>query len=512
MTSRLDAGVASSATAQQPPVLEVKGLRKVFGGNVALAAAELVVQKGEIHGLLGENGAGKSTLIRCLARIFSPDGGEILVNGEHVSATTGHALQFIHQETGLIEELSVAENIALSTGYARRFGLIEWAAVRREAVAALDLMGVRLDPDTLVAELPQATRTVVAIARAVARRASLVVLDEPTATLSAHEVQALFRILRQLREAGVAIVFVTHRLDEVFALCDRVTVLRDGATQATADTAVLTHDDLVRLITGSNPESTTHTEPDPGTSRRDHLVGQDVKSAFVGPVSFRVAAGEIVGFTGLTDGGHYELGAALFGLQPIEAGTVTLRGTTLAPANPRQAIGCGVGYVPSDRAGAGLAADMSVAENLFLNPAPDHDIYGLGRLLSRRRERGAAAEILRSFGVRPEQPDLLISALSGGNAQKVLVARWLRNPPPLMILNDLTFGVDVGARAQLYELVRRAVALGSTAIIVTSDFEEIEALCHRAYVLTRGLLAGELAGPQLDVAALTRLSLGRKAG
>jgi ribose transport system ATP-binding protein len=513
VSRQLDAGIAPQARPRDTPVLEVRGLRKVFGGNVALAAAELVVQKGEIHALLGENGAGKSTLIRCLARIFPPDGGEILVNGEPVlerQSSAWHELQFIHQETGLIEELSVAENIALSTGYARRLGVIDWPAVRRSASEALGMMGVTLDPDTLVAELPQATRTVVAIARAVARRASLVVLDEPTATLSAHEVEALFAMLRQLRESGVAIVFVTHRLDEVFALCDRVTVLRDGVTAATAATADVSEDELVRMITGSDLEAPHAPEPGPKTRAQDHVLAQEMKSAFVGPVSFRVAEGEVVGFTGLTDGGHYQLGAALFGLQSIDAGTVTLAGRPFAPADPRQAMAFGVGYVPPDRAGAGIAGAMSLTENLFLNPVPSNDIFGVWRFISRSKERGAAAEVLRSFGVRPEQPELAISALSGGNAQKVLVARWLRDPPPLMVLNDLTFGVDIGARTEIYGLVRRAVAQGCTVIVITSDFEEIEALCNRAYVLTRGLLAGELTGPNLDVAGITRLAVAGK--
>lgn len=491
------------------PLLQVRALRKVFGGNVALSAAHLTVQPGEIHALLGENGAGKSTLIRCLAGIFPPDGGEILLQGDPltVAAVKAGAIAFIHQEMGLIEDLSIAENIAFSTGYVRRFGMIDWPGVRETAVEALRSMAMDLDPSILVAELPQATRTAVAIARAVATKAQVVVLDEPTATLSALEVDVLFNRLRQLRQSGVGIVFVTHRLDEVFSICDQVTVLRDGETVLASQTSALSHDDLVRAITGHAPHSSLAGPRAEASSAVTCLRGQDLKGAFVGPVSFEIGAGEIVGMTGLTDGGHYQIGAMLFGLQPILEGQLELQGNPYAPRNPREAISKGVGYVPPDRNDNGLAAEMSVTENLFLNPTPSNAISGLGRLISRRAEHSAASGLLQTFGVKPAQPGLAISALSGGNAQKVLVARWLSDPPPVMVLNDLTFGVDIGARQEIYETILKVVSTGTTVVVITSDFEEIETLCTRAYVLSRGRISGELVGPELTTSSMTALAV-----
>ena len=491
------------------PLLEVRGLRKVFGGTIALADGNLSVQAGEVHGLLGENGAGKSTMIRCLARIFPADAGEILLGGEplpdHLPTGSGAGLAFIHQETNLVEGLSVAENIALSIGYSRRLGLIGWRQVEQTAREALATMQIDLDPRKLVAELPQATRTVVAIVRAVAEKARILVLDEPTANLSATEVQALFRILRRLRDSGAGIVFVSHRLDEVYDLCDRVTVLRDGATAGTVRPAETSQSELVQLITGHDVQMPEHVQSP--ADAPPVLVAADVKAEFVGPLSFTIRQGEIVGFTGLTDAGHYQLGAALFGLVPLESGLLEFNGSSYRPNGPDDAIASGVGFVPPDRAGQGIAREMSVSENLFLNPTHDHDIYGLGRFIMGRRERGAASSLLTRFDVRPPLPDAQISALSGGNAQKVLVARWLQRTLPLIILNDLTSGVDIGARQEIYEIVARAAREGTTVVVITSDFEEIEVLCTRAYVLARGRLVAELPAHGLDVKSITARAL-----
>ncbi|GAC1594085.1 MAG: sugar ABC transporter ATP-binding protein [Acidimicrobiales bacterium] len=506
----MNIGVESAAAPERPPrtntntpVLEVRGLQKIFGGNVALVDANLTVRPGEIHALLGENGAGKSTMIRCVARIFPPDGGEILANGEPLPErlSSANGLAFIHQETSLVEDMTIAENIAMSIGYARRFGVIDWASVERAASEALALMGVELNVQRLVAELPQATRTVVAIARAVAEHASLLVLDEPTATLSALEVDALFGIVRTLRDTGVGIIFVTHRLDEVYQLCDRVTIMRDGRTIASDDVGNISKARLVELITGHSGEFGDHVTPSAGV---ETLVGgEDVKTFFLGPISFSVRHGEVVGFTGLTNAGHYQLGALLFGLYPLHSGSLSLYGEPYRPMSVRDAMSRGIGYVPPDRSVAGLARDMSLAENLFLNPTPADDIYRAGRLLSRSREQTAATTLLERFRVRPSQPQLAVSTLSGGNAQKVLVGRWLHGSPRLLILNDLSFGVDIGAREQMYEIVERATHDGTTVIVITSDFEEIETMCSRAYILARGLLVAELSGAELNVPAIT---------
>ena len=389
-------------------LLCAKNIKKVYGGAVALADGNLTVRSGEIHALLGENGAGKSTLIKCLAGTPPPDAGEIQVGG--VTLPIGHSarhateagLAFIHQETTLIETLSVDENIALANGYKRRGGLIDWRQVRRSAEAAMEKMGVYVDPSRLVAELPTATRTVLAIAAALARSARILVLDEPTATLGANDVQVLFGVLRRISEAGNAVVFVSHRLDEVYELSDQITVLRDGVTVGAVKPNDISKDDLVALICGHHVAISEKQEAPAVTA--PVLTVTNLRGPLAGPVSFTVRSGEILGFTGLSDAGHYEVGEILFGLKRARSGSVTLRDRPFAPNSPMEAIRRGVGYVPPDRNVLGLARDMSLSENLFFNPRGGSPAIGRLGTLSYARERTNASRILRRFGVRPPAP------------------------------------------------------------------------------------------------------------
>ena len=343
-------------------LLCAKNIKKVYGGAVALADGNLTVRSGEIHALLGENGAGKSTLIKCLAGTPPPDAGEIQVGRVTlpISHSARHAteagLAFIHQETTLIETLSVDENIALANGYKRRGGLIDWRQVRRSAEAAMGKMGVYVDPSRLVAELPTATRTVLAIAAALARSARILVLDEPTATLGANDVQVLFGVLRRISEAGNAVVFVSHRLDEVYELCDQITVLRDGVTVGAVKSNDISKDDLVALICGHHVAISQKQKAPAVTA--PVLTVTNLRGPLAGPVSFTVRSGEILGLTGLSDAGHYEVGEILFGLKRARSGSVTLRDRPFAPNSPIEAMRRGVGYVPPDRNVLGLARDM----------------------------------------------------------------------------------------------------------------------------------------------------------
>ena len=479
------------------------GIKKVFGGAVALSHGNLSVRAGEIHALLGENGAGKSTLIKCLAGTPPPDAGEILIAGRalppgHSARNAAEAgLAFIHQETSLIESLSVEENIALANGYQRRGGVIDWARVRRFARAALDKMGVDLDPGRLVAELTPATRTVLAIAAALARSARILVLDEPTANLGASDVRALFRVLRRISADGNAVVFVSHRLDEVYELCDRITVLRDGATVGTVLPNDITKDDLIalicghRVVIGRKAVASATAEP--------VLTAKNLRGSIVGPVSFAIRPGQIVGFTGLSDAGHYELGEILFGLKRPRSGSLALFGRSFAPGSPAEAMRRGIGYVPPDRNMLGLARDMTLSENLFFNPLRGSPALSALGTISPIREHASASTILRRFAVRPPTPEERIVSLSGGNAQKVLVARWLFDPARVLIVNDVSVGVDVGSREEIYRAIRREAAANAAVLVITSDFEEIEALCARAFVFVRGVLKTELTGMKVTV-------------
>ena len=506
----MPAAQGESPVRQASPVgdalLCATGIRKAFGGAVALSNGNLSVRPGEIHALLGENGAGKSTLIKCLAGTPPPDGGEIVVAGK--TLPPGHSarhaadagLAFIHQESTLIESLSVEENIALTDGYKRRFGLIDWRHVRRFATQVLNKMGVDVHPGSLVAELPLAMRTVVAIAAALARSARILVLDEPTASLGANDVQALFRVLRRVSEAGNAVVFVSHRLDEVYELCDRITVLRDGATVGSVLPNDISKEDLITLICGHR----VVIENKSAKSRTGDVMlsAQELKSTIVGPVSFALRPGEIVGFTGLSDAGHYEVGEVLFGIKPLRSGAVHLFGEPFVPTGPADAMRRGIGYIPPDRNLFGLARDMTLSENLFFNPLRKSPILTSAGIVSPLRELSAATSILRRFEVRPPLPNARIVSLSGGNAQKVLVARWLSDAAPVLIVNDVSAGVDVGSREEIYRAIRREAANGAAILVITSDFEEIEALCERAFVFVRGVCKAELVGGEVGVSRI----------
>ena len=495
-------------------LLDARGIRKAYGGSIALRDVSLAVRAGEIHALLGENGAGKSTLIRCLAGTPPPDAGTIIVEGHQLPPhhgpveATAAGLAFIHQESTLIESLSVEENIAIVEGYPRRFGLIDWLAVRRRAIETLDLLGVSIDPRATIAELPLASRTMVAIARALALSAKLLILDEPTASLGPTDVARLFAALRRISSQGGAVIFVSHRLDEVYDLCDHITVLRDGANVGSAQPRDLSRREMVAMICGHEVSFAAKNLPQ--RALEPLLQATALEGELIAPISFTVGAGEIVGFTGLSDAGHYELGEMLFGMAPLVGGQLRLQGQPYTARSPVAALAASVAYLPRDRNLDGLAREMTLTENLYLNPARESPAMAGSMWLLKEREDHAAVALLRRFAVRPPLPDARVSTLSGGNAQKVLLARWLSSGARLLIINDVSVGVDIGAREEIYAAIRLASASGTAVMIITSDFEEIENLCSRALVFSRGLLRAEFEGDQLTVHNLSGALAGPK--
>ena len=344
------------------PLLTVEGVRKVYGATVALADANLTVHPGEIRGLIGENGAGKSTLIKVLAGAVSPDGGLITVDGRSVSSIAdphvarGLGMAFIHQDLGLVADQSIAENVAMAVGYAKWGPMINWRRTRKRAAEVLATMGIELDPDVLVGELPLAARSAVAIARALASNARILFLDEPTASLAAGEVAALFQVLRNLKDRGLGIVFVSHRMDEVRSLCDSITVLRDGRTVGASPLSEVTDQEIVALIVGRHIEVATRT-PAPTRQERPRLVVTQLRGAALGPISFTAHAGEVLGFTGLSDAGHHEIGPILFGVTRATTGAVELDGERFQPRSVPDALKAGVAFVPEDRAADGLGSE-----------------------------------------------------------------------------------------------------------------------------------------------------------
>jgi ribose transport system ATP-binding protein len=483
------------------PLVRIRGLGKRFGGTLALAGVDLDVHAGSVLALLGPNGAGKSTLIKVLAGVHHADAGQITVAGHPLgSHAAARNMSFIHQDLGLVEWMTVAENIALTTGYPRRAGLISWRRTRERCSDALRLVAAHLDPDAPIADLAPAEHSLVAIARALAARARLIVLDEPTARLPAADCARLFRVLHALRGRGHGILYVSHRLDEVYEVADTFAVLRDGhlvshGPLAGHDPARLVHD-----IVGEEP-----TDHRPATVPADGsavLALDGVRTTRAGPVSFELRAGEVLGLVGLTGAGHMDLGRALAGAQPLLGGRAVLGGRPYRPHTVADAVGLGVGFVSGDRQREGCAAELTVRENLLANPRAGGS--SALRWISPRRERAEADVLIERFSVRPRDSEASIATLSGGNQQKVMVGRWLPLGLRLLILEEPTASVDIGAKAAIHRLLDEALTAGLAVLLISTDFEEVAGVCRRALVFVRGSVTVELSGPALTVAGLTR--------
>ncbi|MCY1283392.1 Ribose import ATP-binding protein RbsA [compost metagenome] len=449
--------------------------------------------------LLGENGAGKSTLIKLLAGVHSLDSGRILFKGRPIeSEADRRGIAFIHQDLGLIDSLSAAENIAFSCGFPRRAGLINWAQVRSKARAALALVDGGIDPNVPVGELERTQKSLVAIARALAMDAELLVLDEPTASLPADDAERLFAVLERLRARGVGMIYVSHRLDEIFRVADQVAVMRDGQLVCRKAIADTNPQDLVRQIVGREPEQLYLAAPE-----RSGPLLLEVRGLQSGPLrglTFSLHAGEILALAGLRGAGQELIGRALFGLQPIEGGEVLLDGRPLRPASPTAAMRCGIGLVAGDRCGESLPMPMSVRENLYLNPLASG--LGLFGWIDPEGERRQAQELVRRFGVRPNETECAVETLSGGNQQKVVMARWLEITRRLLILEEPTAGVDVGAKADIYRLIQHALDQGLAVLLISTDFEEVANIAHRALVFSRAQVVASLDKEKLSVNSL----------
>ncbi|AEH87339.1 MULTISPECIES: sugar ABC transporter ATP-binding protein [Mesorhizobium] len=486
----------------RPKLIEFIDISKRFGGTLALKSVSLDIHEGEIVALLGENGAGKSTLIKTLAGIYKRDQGTIRFRGEDYhhrppGPNQPQKVAFIHQDLGLIEWMTVAENVGMAQGFSRRSGLIDWRDTERRAESALALVGCAFDPATRVQDLSRTEKSLVAIARALATEADVLVLDEPTASLPADEVERLFQALRPLRERGVGMIYVSHRLDEVFRIADRVAVMRDGRMVAVEPVAETTPQELVDLIVGRPAHQMfAKSRWQDGPER---LKVEDLRCGSIGPVHFEARSGELLGLVGLRGAGQEAVGRALFGAEPF-VGTISLDGKRLDLSSVGAALAAGVGLIARDRTEESVALSLSVRENMYLNPSAAG--RGLFSFMTPARESELTQELGTRLGLRPNDPHLPIEALSGGNQQKVVVGRWLATGRKLLIAEDPTAGVDVGAKAEIYRLIAAAVEAGLAVVVVSTDFEEVAHICHRALVFSHNRIVRELAGDALTTAAL----------
>ena len=489
-------GSAGGRTAEGDDLLVVRDVSKQFGGTQALSQVGMSVNAGEIVALLGENGAGKSTLIKILAGVYTLDQGSVAFRGRDVTGSLRRLpIAFIHQDLGLIDWMTVAENICLTLGYPRRHGLVDWQTARQRAAAALEALGADIDPDLRIQSLSRTEKSLVAIARALAAEAEILVLDEPTASLPADEVKRLFAALRRLRARGVGMIYVSHRLDEVFELADRMVVLRDGRVAGERRVAETNAEEAILLIVGREPSQVFRRPAERRGQAR--LSIEAVVIDGVGPVDCQIHAGEVVGFGGLRGAGQESVGRALFGLRPLTSGHILLDGEPLSLRSPREAMASGINLVCADRVGESIMPILTVRENLFLNPVAAGRSYFAH--LAPGRESQASRELGRQVGLRPNDPSLPIELLSGGNQQKVVVGRWLHLAAKVYVFEDPTAGVDVGAKAEIYRLFDVALQAGAAILIVSTDFEEVAKVCHRAIVFDRGRVVAELSAADLSV-------------
>jgi ribose transport system ATP-binding protein len=489
----------TSAAPNVASVLSCVGVVKHFGGTRALRGVDFSVNAGEIHSLLGANGAGKSTLIKILAHVHKPDAGEITLRGTPLTEEMlGTRLSFVHQDLGLIDSMSIGENMAMAYGYPRRGRLIDWRAVNVMAGTALHKLGTPLPLNKLVGELSQAEKSIVAIARALTRDIDILVLDEPTASLPDADVERLFAAVRALRDRGVGIIYVSHRLDEVFRISDAATVFRDGEVVASYRPLNVSPEQLVKDICGKTPVRRQNA----GRRRSTAAVLEvlDLCMGHIGPVSFDVAPGEILGLAGLRGQGHEAVGRAVGGITLATSGEIRVSGSTRHLRRPGEAIDAGIGFASSKRAEEGLATTMNVRENLFLNPF-NFRRQVLSFVTAARESRDATA-ILSRLDVRPRDPERDVTTLSGGNQQKVVLARLAGQDYRILVLEDPTMGVDVGAKAEIYKILADGAAKGTACIVVSSDLDELAQICDRVLAFSGGRIVAELGRDELSVEAL----------
>ncbi|MER5441218.1 sugar ABC transporter ATP-binding protein [Streptomyces sp. NPDC002790] len=479
-------------------LLRIEGIRKTFPGVVALDSVDFDLCRGEVHVLLGENGAGKSTLIKMLSGAYTPDEGRITVGGEQVRIHGAQdaerlGIATIYQEFNLVPDLTVAENIFLGR-QPRRFGLIDRKTMESDAEKLLARVGVNVSPRARVRELGIARLQMVEIAKALSLNARVLIMDEPTAVLTSEEVEKLFVIVRQLREDGVGVVFITHHLEEIAALGDRVTVIRDGRSvgQVPASTS---EDELVRLMVGRSIDQQYPRERPAGQDTAGALLKVEgmTRDGVFHDVSFEVRAGEVVGIAGLVGAGRTEVVRAVFGADPYDAGTVEVAGSKLPRHDVIAAMAAGVGLVPEDRKGQGLVLDQSVEENLGLVTMRTATRAGF---VDRQGQHDAAERIAEQLGVRMAGLGQHVRTLSGGNQQKVVIGKWLLADIKVLILDEPTRGIDVGAKVEIYQLINELTAAGHAVLMISSDLPEVLGMSDRVLVMAGGRIAGELAADE----------------
>ncbi len=498
VASRLSNTVAGALPEDQPSgsnplVIEAHGLVQTFPGVRALDGVDFEVRRGEVHALVGQNGAGKSTLVKVLTGVYIPDGGRLVVNGSEVRFrgprdAVDQGISIVHQDSPLVAQFDVTRNVYLGREVSRN-GVLDFGAMRGATADALGLIGAQFAPDILVRDLSVGQREQVAIAAALAQKPHVLILDEPTASLGADEVDRLFEVIRSLRDSGVTVVYISHHLDEVFRIADRVTVLRDGRRVGTMEVRAATRTDVIRMMVGRELGQLYLKEQVP--------IGEPVlevkglrQGRAVQDVSFVAHRGEILGLAGLVGAGRTETALTIFGALQRSGGSVLLDGRPIAPKSPHEAKRLGIALIPEDRRAEGLITDRSVRENLTLASLDKWSRFGL---LRRSLEHSAAARVVSSLNIATPSLEQLTRNLSGGNQQKVVIGRWFAADAKVYLFDEPTTGVDVGAKMEIYREMTALARAGAVVIVISSDFDELAGMCDRVIVLKKGRVVKELA-------------------
>ncbi len=507
-TARVILQMGSTTSSDSQVLLSMQNIQKAFAGIPALSSAMLEVRHGEVHALIGQNGAGKSTMIKILTGYVSKDAGEVSFDGAPFAARSpqdaqAKGISTIYQEINLVPYRSITENICLGREM-RRFGLLDWGAMHAEARHLLSRFNIDIDVRKPLMEFNTATQQMVAIARAIGFQAKLVIMDEPTSSLDEREVEVLFEVIRQLKSSGISVIFVSHKLDELYAVCDRVTIMRDGRTVKTADMKSISKIELVASMLGRDiSQVSKHATAFGG---RKGTIGETVLQVSslgaghkVQDVSLSVRRGEIVGLAGLLGAGRTETVRLIFGADKLQKGSLSLDNKAFSPAEPIEAIDRGVGFSSEDRKVEGIIPDMSVAENMTLALMPQLTKMGV---VDVEQQRALVEKFIARLGIKCSGPGQRIRELSGGNQQKVLLARWLAMNPKLLILDEPTRGIDVGAKAEIQTIVKELADQGLAVLMISSELEEVIEGSDRVFVLREGHNVAEFAGKEISEEAV----------
>ena len=499
-------------TGANTPALQMRGIGKRFPGVLALENVDLTLEPGKVHALMGENGAGKSTLIKIMAGVYQRDAGTIRIRGRDVDIKSPRdslreGIKVVFQEIALISEFTVAENIFLEGYPTGRAGSIDWKKIRADSAALFQRIGFDVDPAARTGSLPVSQQQMVEIARALAHEASVVVMDEPTSSLTPHEVALLFKVIRRLTSLGIAVVYVSHKLDEVFAIADTVTVLRDGRHISTKSIGEHTHDTLIHDMIGRRIDNLFPRKRGPAGTRVALAVQGLSTARKLQHVSFEARAGEVLGFFGLMGAGRTELAKAIVGYDPISSGTIMVDGRPLAPHNTRSGVRLGIGLLSEDRKTEGLMGELPVYQNASLASLKR---FASGGFVDTAKERRAVQEYVDLFRIKTPSLFQQVKNLSGGNQQKVLIARWLMRGLKVIVVDEPTRGIDVGTKSEIFALIDRLASEGLAVVMMTSEMPELLGLADRIIVMCEGRVTATMSRDDASQEKILNAAIGLK--